>query len=85
MDQARRFPVSVRHTQWRHPPDYLASDDERLATGRQDAQILTSTQEGGRNLGACFDQRLAVVQHQQDPARAGESTSVLVTAPRAGW
>ena len=48
----------------RHIEHRFARDAQRLPAGRQDMQVRAATQQSLDQLGAGFDQVLAVVQHQ---------------------
>ena len=54
----------------RDRPGNFARDTQRFATGRQHAQTRRSVQQALGDRGAALDDVLAVVQHEQHPARA---------------
>ena len=60
----------IRLFEGRHAPHGLARDAERLATGRQQGQAPRGAQQVMRDLGAGVDQVLAVVEDQQQVAKA---------------
>ena len=78
-DAARRG----RRLQRRQPAEVLALGAERLAAGREDADVRRAPEDRGDQRGGGVDDVHAVVEHQQHPPAAQRRDEVLRRQPGA--